>query len=85
MLVYFRTYDIILSGLYQFPHKFRTFLGSGSERMFFSPKSKKFGIMIAPKITSAAKTFTNITLMKFSFLPIESSLIRIVRDKASPP
>lgn len=85
MLVSFKTYDIILSRFYQFPHNLRTFLGSGSERRFFSPKSKKFGIMTAPRMTSAAKTFTNITLMKFSFLPIESSLIRIVRDKASPP
>ena len=71
--------------IYQFPHKRMTFFSSKSERRFFSPKSKKFGIMIAPRITSAAKTFTNITLMKFSFLPIESSLIRIVRDKARPP
>ena len=62
-----------------------TFFGSGSKRRFLSPKSKKFGIMIAPSMTSAVKTVTNITLMKLSFLPIESSLIRIVRDKASPP
>ena len=71
--------------IYQVPHKLMTFFVSGSERRFFSAKSKKFGIIMEPKITSAANTFTNITLMKLRFLPIESSLIRIVRDKASPP
>ena len=76
---------VILFCLYQVPHKFIKSSGLGSSSFqFFSPMTKKLGMMKLPQMISETKRRMNMMFMKLRLRPINKSLTRITKAKMNP-